>query len=360
MRKIRSLGAAAIAISLSVPLLAQTAAPAPTPAPAPASNSMHLPTPTEIVAAAPTDAWLPIDPDDLLVMTLSPDATGRPRQIVLQLIPAPFAASWTANIRTLARANWWDGLSIVRVQDNYVVQWGDPDGEDAAKAKPLPAGMVATRAEDYMVAGNRLQLANGAASTQSSAVARMLNAQTGASNPQTQAASGGGQWLPDNYAAGAGFYKGWPVATDRRSVWPVHCYGTLGVGRGMAPDAGTGAELYTVIGHAPRPLDANIAVVGRVIEGIENLSSLPRGTGALGFYETPGERVAIQSIRLASTLPAGEQPRFTYLSTEHPVFARYLHARANRQDAFFVRPAGGVDVCNVAIPVRRVRADAAQ
>lgn len=289
-------------------------------------------------------------------MTLPPDAAGRSRQIVLQLVPQPFATSWTANIRTLARAHWWDGLAIVRVQDNYVVQWGDPDGEDAAKAKPLPSGMLATRAADYVVPGDRLNLpVGGASQPQTSAIGRMLSAQSGATiTPSSATPSGGANWLPDNYAAGAGFYKGWPIATDRRSAWPVHCYGSLGVGRGMAPDAGTGAELYTVIGHAPRPLDANIAVVGRVIEGIEHVSSLPRGTGQLGFYETPAERVRIQSIRLASDLPAAEQPHFVYLSTDTPVFARYLHARANRQDAFFVRPAGGVDVCNVPVPVRRV------
>ena len=357
MRKIRAIGIAALAISfatasLSAPGIAQ----GPAPAPAAASSATRPHTPSQIVAAAPADAWLPIDPADLLVMTLAPDAAGRPRQIIIQLVPAPFAAPWTANIRTLARAQWWDGLPIVRVQDNYVVQWGDPDGEDAAKAKPLPQGMVATQAEDYVVPGNRLQLPGGSAATQGSAVSRMLNAQTGAATPQAAVNPGGSNWLADNYAAAAGFYKGWPVATDRRSVWPVHCYGSLGVGRGMAPDAGTGAELYAVIGHAPRPLDANIAVVGRVIEGIEHLSSLPRGTGTLGFYETPGERTGIQSIRLASSLPTAQQPHFAYLSTEHPVFAQYLHARANRQDDFFVRPAGGVDVCNVAVPVRRVPA----
>jgi peptidylprolyl isomerase len=109
-----------------------------------------------------------------------------------------------------------------------------------------------------------------------------------------------------------------------------------------------------VIGHAPRHLDRNIAVVGRVIEGIENLSTLPRGTQALGFYATPEERTAITSIRLASDLPEADQPRFEYLSTDSEVFARYADARANRRDEFFIVPAGGADVCNIPVPVRRV------
>jgi peptidylprolyl isomerase len=127
----------------------------------------------------------------------------------------------------------------------------------------------------------------------------------------------------------------------------------VGVGRDMPPNTGTGAELYAVIGHAPRHLDRNIALVGRVIEGIEHLSSLPRGTGALGFYETPEERTAIVSIRIGSEVSG--LPAYEYLSTESESFARYADARANRRDAFFIRPAGGADICNIPVPVRRAK-----
>jgi peptidylprolyl isomerase len=30
-----------------------------------------------------------------------------------------------------------------------------------------------------------------------------------------------------------------------------------------------------------------------------------------------------------------------------------VNARANRHDDFFIRPAGGVDICNAPVPVRR-------
>ena len=130
----------------------------------------------------------------------------------------------------------------------------------------------------------------------------------------------------------------------------------VGVGRNLSPDTGSGAELYTVIGHAPRHLDRNMALVGRTIEGIEHLSSLPRGTSALGFYESEAERTPIRSVRLASALPKGDQPRFEYLSTESESFAKYADARANRRDPFFIKPAGGADVCNIPVPVRRLAA----
>jgi peptidylprolyl isomerase len=127
----------------------------------------------------------------------------------------------------------------------------------------------------------------------------------------------------------------------------------VGAGRDLSPDTGTGGELYAVIGHAPRHLDRNIALVGRVIEGIEHLSSLPRGTGDLGFYKNPSNAVPIVSIRLVSDLPANRRPSFQYLDTSSPAFEAYVHARANRRDAFFIRPAGGVDVCNAPVPIRR-------
>jgi peptidylprolyl isomerase len=125
----------------------------------------------------------------------------------------------------------------------------------------------------------------------------------------------------------------------------------VGVGRNLSPDTGSGAELYTVIGHAPRHLDRNIALVGRVIEGIEHMSSLPRGTGALGFYEQEEERVPILSVRLGNGTK--DVPAFEYLSTDSDSFAAYAHARANRRDPFFNVSAGGADICNIPVPVRR-------
>ncbi len=304
-------------------LVAAPALAADPPATAPAQS------PSEIVAAAAASDWVPIEAKDLLVMTLAPDGSGHSRVVTIQLIPKPFATHWTANMRTLARAHWWDGLAIVRSQDNYVVQWGDPDSEDAAKAKPLPPALEATSQDDYV-----------------------YHLRTG---PKHGFEPKPTPVLADSYAEQATFESGFPVAMTGGDRWPVHCYGMVGVGRGLSPDAGSGAELYTVIGHAPRHLDRNIAVVGRVIDGIENLSTLPRGTEALGFYATPKERTPIASIRLASELPQAEQPRFEYLSTDSPAFAAYAHARANRKDEFFILPAGGADVCNIPVPVRRMR-----
>ena len=163
----------------------------------------------------------------------------------------------------------------------------------------------------------------------------------------------------DPYSEYHGFYLGWPIAgadvVPTRENWPIHCYAHVGVARDLSPDTGTGAELYAVIGHAPRQLDRNIAVVGRVIEGIEHLATLPRGKGEAGVYDHPRLRVPIVSVRLGDELPEAERPSFEYLASDSESFARYVEVRANRNDAFYRVPAGGVDVCNVQVPIRRVQ-----
>lgn len=338
--------AAGLALALPSPVVAQASA-----AIAAGTVQPSALAPSEIVAAAPAGDWVAIPPSDLLVMTLAPDRDGTKRQVVIQLMPPPFSQGWVGNIRKLAAAHWWDGLAITRVQDNYVVQWGDPDGEDKAKARPLPAGLETIDEGQY----------TGPIEDRSEAYDVFNSLQEGIAAPL--AGDDRDPYVPpmdeEGNVGGATFISaGWPLASDTKRLWPVHCYGMVGVGRNYSPDTGSGAELYTVIGHAPRHLDRNIALVGRVIEGIEHLSSLPRGTLPLGFYdvEKGGRRVPIQSIRLATEMPTSEQPQFEYLSTESDAFARYADARANRRDPFFNVPAGGADICNIPVPVRRVGA----
>jgi peptidylprolyl isomerase len=159
----------------------------------------------------------------------------------------------------------------------------------------------------------------------------------------------------DGYAPEVGFSRGFPAARDPRTgeAWLVHCYGMVGAGRANEIDSGTGAELYVVTGHAPRQLDRNIALVGRVVQGIELLSVLPRGTGALGFYEQPSQRVPIVSVRIAEDVPPAERSAIELLRTDTPTFAALVEARRNRQDEWYKVPAGYIDICNVPIPVRQ-------
>jgi peptidylprolyl isomerase len=328
-------------LALALPLM--LAAPA-------AAQEAEPPTPASIVAASRADEWVAIAPEDLLVMDLAPDAAGHSRRVVIQLMPAPFSQPWVENIRTLARARWWDGTQVYRVVDNWVAQWGA--GEDGGEAgfveHPLPEGVVSPVA-DYT-------------SPMDDPIYPPLKGDLILDAPELSRLEA--DLHDDVYAQGTYFHDGWPLATDLGRVWPVHCYASVGVARDLAPDTGTGAELYAVIGHAPRQLDRNIAVVGRVIAGIEHLSTLPRGTAEAGVYATRAEDVPIVSVRLGSEMaPASSSeavggregpPRFEYLGTNSESFARYVQVRANRSDAFYTVPAGGVDVCNVQVPIRPV------
>ena len=301
-------------------------------------------TPNSIVAAAPAADWAAIDPADLLVMDLAPDRDGNPRRVVIQLIPAPFSQGWVGNIRTLAKAHWWDGTSINRVQDNYVVQWGD-----VTEKKALPDGLRVVPESEYVATTTPRNLCD-----------RDVCMRT------PSPVDAWFQYISDDNYAGSysiGFGSGWPLAfnggryASNDKAWPIHCYGMVGVGRNVSPDTGTGAELYTVIGHAPRQLDRNIALVGRIIEGMENLSSLPRGKGELSFYtdEESEKRVPILSVRLATQLPDDERPHFEYRAADNERFAAWIKVRENRQPPFFAVPSGGADICNAQAPVRRVQ-----
>ena len=328
--------AAAIAASIAFPAAAQKEA------------KETFTSPNEIVDKAPAKDWVTIAESDLLVMDLAPDRDGKARRVVIQLMPAPFSQGWIGNIRKLAAAKWWDGTSVNRVQDNYVVQWGD-----ATEKKALPDGLKVMEEREYEVVKPTKMM--------KSKIARFFdwgeNHEAGTIFSQYKAGSvvlHGGSYSFLNL-----FEQGFPISMQleqhfKQSSAPVHCYGMVGVGRGYSPDTGSGAELYTVIGHAPRHLDRNIALVGRVIEGIEHLSSLPRGTGPLGFYEKAEQRVPITSVRIQSRMPTDKPlPSYEYLSTESGAFARYADARANRRDPFFIKPAGGADICNIPVPVRR-------
>lgn len=295
--------------------------------------------PNQIVEEASVEEWVAIPTEDLLVMRLAPDAEGNPREVIIQLMPAPFSQGWVHNIKLLAREGWYDGISVNRVQDNYVVQWGDPNydnPESDGEKKTLPDGLKVMGEDEY---------------TNDEPLKNLLT---------TTLTIDQEWWHKDSYGKSSGHFRGWQLGYSDTQWWPVHCYGMVGVGRNLSPDTCSGAELYTVIGHAPRHLDRNIALVGRVIEGIEYLSSLPRGKGELGFYahDEFDKRTPILSIDVAAdlleseTTPAGLTYDYEYLSTESETFAKYAEARANRRDPFFIVPAGGADICNIPVPVR--------
>lgn len=268
-------------------------------------------TTADVLAASKPSDWRPLDPNNTLYMDLP---SGR---VVIEIQPE-FAPEHATNLRALARAKYFDGQAITRSQDNYVVQWGGsvdkPFGEAKKSVPPeftrSAAGLKFTALPD-----------------------------------------------PDTYAAQTGFVNGFPAAREsaQGSAWLVHCYGMVGAGRDNDVNSGTGNELYVVSGHAPRNLDRNIALVGRVVQGMEILSTMPRGRDTMGFYEKAEERTPIAQVRLASDVPAAERVNLEVLRTDTQTFTDLIESRRNRQDEWYKVPAGRIDVCNVPLPVRKAK-----
>ena len=265
-----------------------------------------------VLEASTAADWETLPQDRLLYLILDSGS------VVFELAPT-FAPRHVRNIETLARERFWDGLAIVRSQDNYVVQWGDPKaGTDDAKSHGTAAERLA---HEFFRSVDGLDFVTIESD--------------------------------DAYADEVGFVDGFPAGSDGERIWLTHCYGMLGAGRASETDSGSGAELYVVTGHAPRHLDRNVTLLGRTVYGIERLSSLPRGTGPLGFFESPSEHVPIRRIRLGSDLPESEQLSLERLRTDTRTFERLVEARRNRLEDWFADPAGRIGICNVPLPVRQ-------
>jgi cyclophilin family peptidyl-prolyl cis-trans isomerase len=265
-----------------------------------------------IKTSKPTD-WRPLDPDNTLYMETP---AGR---VVIEMAPA-FAPNHVKNIKALAREHYFDGLAIIRSQDNWVVQWGEPD--NVKTPRPIKNAKATLKAEFTVPIQNDKHFVR---------------------QPDF-----------DGYAPQIGHSDGFPVGHDpkKKEAWLAHCYGMVGVGRDNDADSGGGTSLYAVIGHAPRHLDRNITVVGRVVSGMPMLSVLPRGTGAMGFYDKEEQFTPIKSIRVAADVPEAERSHIEVMRTEAPIYQAVVEAQRNRGGPWTKVAMNYVDLCNAPIPVR--------
>jgi len=295
----------AMKLALLAAVLAACAAPPEAPAPVVTKTS------AKILEDSPASDWRRLDPENTLYMDLP---SGR---VVIELAPL-WAPQSVANIKTLVRERYFDGLAVIRVQDNFVAQWGDPTEKKSigSARRTIPPEFTRPITADV---------------------------------PFVQ--------LPDRdiYAPQTGYSGGFPAARDpaNNRAWLVHCYASVGVGRDNAEDSGNGAELYAVIGNAPRLLDRNITVAGRIVKGIDLLSSLPRGTGGgLGMYEKPEMHVPIKSVRLMADVPEADRVPLELLRTDSETFRALVESRRYRKDEWYKVPAGAIDVCANSLPTR--------
>lgn len=277
----------------------------------------HATTTAQLLEQSPKEHWQRIPQENLVYMTL---ANGE--RVIFELADS-FAPSHTKQIRQFAKHHYWDGASVYRVQDNYVAQFGFFDLKTDSITKPLPQGTHETLPAEVSQPVDRLNFTA----------------------------------LPDidPYADATGFADNFPVSIKDGQAFIPHCYGIVGASRANEADSGNSANLYIMIGQPARHLDRQIVVVGRVLQGIEHISTLKRGDGMLGFYTDSADYTGIKQIRTGDMLDASEQVDFEILRTDSPTFAQSLQMRRERAGGWFIAPLSThIDVCYIAPQIRVV------
>ena len=137
-----------------------------------------------LLEQSPASDWESIPDEDLMVLEL---ANGT---VVVEL--APFAApAHVAQWRALVESGYFDASSVVRAQENYVVQWGETTGARSPGAAGAPLPKEATFAFS------------------------------------TEAARFVPLGAVDSYAAEVGFIDGFPVGLDHERARPGSCIATV-------------------------------------------------------------------------------------------------------------------------------------
>ena len=305
-----AIGFAALALAASPLAACQSTTTVAAAIPAPPSG----PTPSiaDVIAASKPSEWRVLDPENTLYM----DFPGKGR-VIIELAPE-FSPHHVANVKALSREGFFVNGAVTRVQDNFVSQWA----QAADPARPPKVGV------------------------------EKLNAEF--SQPRSAIRNFDILPDPDTYATEVGFSNGMYAARDASSAWLTHCYGMVGVGRENDENSGGGTELYVVIGHSPRNLDHQLTMLGRVVQGMEIMSSFPRGTGDAGFYKTPEEYQHYADIKVAADLPPAQRTPLEIMKTDSASFDTLVNSRRWRKDDFYKNPVGRIGLCNVTVPVRAV------
>jgi peptidylprolyl isomerase len=230
---------------------------------------------------------------------------------------AEFAPATVAQFRRLVREEFYDGLGFYRVVDGFVAQGGDgSDMADANSEPMLPAEFERRWSDDL---------------------------------PFTSVQK------PDMFAPETGFIDGFAAGRDRqsRTVWLTHCPGVIAMARNDGPDTGS-TDFYIVIGQAPRYLDRNLTIFGRVVSGMDVVHRVIRGPSEANGMIAEGEpRTTIEKIVLAQDGPAAERKSVQVADTSSAEFRKVLQSRKKRGPPFFHhKPPEVLDVCQIPVATR--------
>lgn len=249
--------------------------------------------------------WREVEPSNLVFMELN---EGR---VTIEL-NSRFAPKTVRQFRKLVQNRFYDGLSFYRVIDGFVAQGGDGSDLGELSNVPLIDGEFEIEWDDEIP---------------------FMPAQK-----------------DDLFAPQTGFTDGFAVGRDpaRGSGWLIHCPGVLAMARNEGPDSSR-TDFYIVIGQAPRYLDRNMNVFGRVIEGMDVVQKINRGKASEnGIIQDETASSRIRNIVLASDIPKHERLTALVMDTDSKGFKRLLDDRRNRKQKFFHnKPPKVLDVCQV-------------
>ncbi|MCW8927104.1 MAG: peptidylprolyl isomerase [Xanthomonadales bacterium] len=267
--------------------------------------------------------WNPLDPENTVYLE-----TAEGTAVIL--LNPDFAPQTVRQFKRLLGEQFYRGLSFYRVIEGFVAQGGDESDLDPAAIKnKLPAEFEIDWPQ----------------------------------KPRDKEAAGdwvGMSWTPvqedDLFAPFTGFIDGFPAARDSKKggkAWLTHCPGTVAMARNEDPDSG-GTDFYIVIGQAPRYLDRNLTVFGRVVWGMDVVQRIKRGPALEnGVIEEDLDRTWIKRMRLASSLDEEDRLDIYVADTNSEGFIGMLKQRRNRSNKWFHhKPPKVLDVCQVPVPVR--------
>lgn len=260
--------------------------------------------------AADDFVWREVDPENLVFIDLHEG------QVVIELNPL-FAPKTVRQFRKLVQEHFYDGLSFYRVIDGFVAQGGDGSDLGELSLVPLIEAEFEREPDDEM-AFTRVQ-------------------------------------KDDLFAPETGFIDGFAAGRDKSEnmVWLTHCPGVVAMARNDGADSSR-TDFYFVIGQAPRYLDRNMNVFGRVIDGMDVVQKIRRGpAGENGVILDDTASSRIRRMRLASDIPKEQRLSAFVMDTNSKGFKKYLDSRRNRSQKFFHRkPPKVLDVCQVPVPGR--------
>lgn len=264
-------------------------------------------------AAVAQDAllWREIDPENLVYMELPGDT------VAIELNP-DFAPKSVAQFRELVRERFYDGLGFYRVIDGFVAQGGDGSDLGELSDKPTIDAEFEREWDDDSLTWQFVQ-------------------------------------EPDLFAPQTGFVSGFAAARNpgSNSVWLTHCPGVVAMARNNDKDSSR-SDFYIVIGQAPRYLDRNMNIFGRVIDGMAAVQQIARGpANNNGIFRDETAITRIRSMRMAADIPENERLSAYVVDTNSEGFIDLLDSRRERKHEFFHnRPPKVLDVCQVPLDSR--------